>query len=440
MGIKLGWGLFFCTLLSLVSSPGTLCAEPGQGLVAMQGVGERQATQALEKGWQFSAISDTTVKSVWVSGFADNEEVQIGAEQFANIRLEAPLGTQGKVYVALNLLAASGVFLQQATFSPTSSAVSGSGDREYSTDVSSAASSSFYRSSLMVGSGYGSSLELERLYYRLVFSKYDWEAGLLRIPFGYGLIWRPMDFLNPPNPLTPDARPRGVLGSRITLYGWEDTDLGFFVVASPDPTRTDGAGSLGGVSFEWHGLTSSLQALYAVQMPLPGKKYPDHRWGVSYKWDGPVAFTLEGLYTLDTDALWEGRWYEEEGHPLRGLEATLGVDGSIGKTIWIIQYFYQGSLKAALDTRYGKHYLGGSLLYRQDDFTRYSLGYTVSLSDGSFVPLLSVEQEPFQGMTLILTFRLFLDAHALGIGSRGELGPLQMGSRGDLSLKVRIRF
>ncbi|MCX7788590.1 MAG: hypothetical protein N2442_12950, partial [Spirochaetes bacterium] len=180
--VVLGFLMFY--LLSL--GPGKVfCQEPDtkEGAIFEQGQVRGQGTNK----WQFSIVMESTAQGAWVPGYGSDEKGTFGFEQYGNLRLEAPLNRWGKVYVAGNVLAASGSSLERAVTTST-------------------------------GQGYGSLVELERLYYRLETESSDWETGLLRIPFGFGQAFRPTDFLNPPNPLNPDARPRGVLGTVYTLY------------------------------------------------------------------------------------------------------------------------------------------------------------------------------------------------------------------------------
>lgn len=401
-------------------------------------------SSSLKRALKFSALTDSTVEGAWVPGYGEKDRGTYGFEQYGNLRLEAPLSNRGTVFLALNVQAASG------------------------TRVSSLQQGS---SSLTMGKGYASAVELERLYYRLESESADWEAGLLRIPFGFGQAWRPTDFLNPPNPLTPDARPRGVLGTVYTFYPSDLSLFRFFASAGEDPTRVNGAGALGGILAELHESAFSVQGWYALQAPSQGKERPDHRFGFSCKWDGEVAFVLDALYTLEGDAFATGNWYDRNWNPLRGLQAAAGVDGSWGDFVALLQYLYNGpgvlDLGDSLTSLYDpsgadwrriapanravrvdvpvkelnrKNYLYGSLLYRIDDYTNLTLSGTVNLDDGSWVSMISISHEPFQGFTLQATLRVFLDPYLWGIGPAGELGPLHTGRRGDFVVKAQVRF
>ncbi|MCX7788170.1 MAG: hypothetical protein N2442_10795, partial [Spirochaetes bacterium] len=407
-----------------------------QGAIFEQGQVRGQGTNK----WQFSIVMESTAQGAWVPGYGGDEKGTFGFEQYGNLRLEAPLNRWGEVYVAGNVLAASGSSLERGATTST-------------------------------GQGYGSIVELERLYYRLETESSDWETGLLRIPFGFGQAFRPTDFLNPPNPLNPDARPRGVLGTVYTLYPTDSIIFRVYASLGKDPKQTDVAGASAGISGELHVPSSSIQGMYVFQAPEAGEQRPNHRMGLSFKWDGDVALTLDALYTLWGDSLATNQWYDRSWHPALGLQAAAGLDASLGSFIFLLQYFYNGggplnpkdSLAKLYEPSMGdwkslppnqrivrsdvpigdwnrRNYLHSSLLYKVDDYTRFTLSSTMNLDDGSFVPAISFEHEPFQGFSLQGTLRVFLDSHVWGLGPAGELGPLHTGKRADCTVKGRIRL
>ncbi|GAB4366688.1 MAG: hypothetical protein Kow009_03490 [Spirochaetales bacterium] len=407
--------------------------------------------------WQFSGVADSTARSAWGYDYGEGGKGYTGLEEFANLRLKAPVGEQGMVFAAVNLAAASGTALSLVPAGQT-----GTVAEPY-----------------VSGKGYASALELERLYIRLEGEETDLEAGLLRIPFGFGQAFRPTDFLNPPNPLFPDARPRGSLGAVYTMYPTGLCIVRLFYVGGEDPLKTTGAGVIGGVSGEIHGPKASAQGFYVFQAPggsagagvgidgglvssIPSSR-PIHRFGLAIKLESEASFVLDALYN----------WYDRSWTGWQGLQAALGVDYSIlkGKLIMVVQYLYngQGTLNPGdrlsrlyepdagrwedvspeertlrSDIPIGelnrKNYLNGGATYQFSDYTRATFSCTAGLDDGSLVPLLSVEHEPLQGLLVSASFQIFLDGKALGYGSYGELGPAHAGKWGELTLKARVRF
>lgn len=354
----------------------------GAVLLFFPAVSSLPAEQPLLSG-SVSGTADMAVDSGNPAGFL------YGFEQYANIRLQADAGEKGRIHAAVNLIAASGT---KALLIPE------------------ALDASF------AGENYAAALELERLYLSIAGEHTDTDLGLMRIAFGSGQAFRPSDFLNPPNPLLPRARPRGVLGAAISAYPSFNSKLLLFAVSGPDPLETAGGSMLFGTSAEAHFTRGSVQGLYGYQVPDGDASLGLHRCGLSFKVETGAALVLDALYTLDPD----------RAADLEGLEAALGIDYSFfdGKLYLLAQYLYNGTDGQSL-------YASGT--YSFSDITRWSLSSLLSLDDGSFSPALSVEHEPFQGAVADVTIRVPLF-------EEGELGSLDSGYRGALSAGITMRF
>ena len=135
----------------------------------------------------------------------------------------------------------------------------------------------------MYGRNFAAGLELERLYFRINGDHIDTEAGLLRINFGYGQVWGSSDFLNPRNPLFPNARPRGVLGMDMSFYPADSLKLMAFAAAPKEPLEADGGGILPGLSVDQHWDRASVQVLYAYETPGTDLEWGIHCFGLSVK-------------------------------------------------------------------------------------------------------------------------------------------------------------
>jgi hypothetical protein len=321
--------------------------------------------------------------------FADPGAFLYAFEQYANLRLLADTGESGRIHAAVNLIAASG-----------SQAADGN---------------------------YAAALELERLYLSIAGEYTDTDLGLMRIAFGYGQAFRPTDFLNPPNPLLPDARPQGVLGAALAAYPSFTVKLQGFAVSGTDPLEDGGKGMRFGTAAEAHFSRTSLQGLYCFQAPDGAAAFGLHRAGLSLKLEAGAAFVLDALYTLDPD----------KAADLDGLEAALGADYSIidGKLYLLAQYLYDGPglldpLQAEVSPGSGgaKQYLYSAARYSFSDISRWGVSCLLSMDDASVSPALSMEHDAFQGMTTGLTARLFLD--------KGSIS----NPAGTLSARVKMIF
>jgi hypothetical protein len=335
-----------------------------------------------------------------------------GIEEYANIRIQAKLREGAAFYGSLNLLAASGTYAEAAR-------VQGAGGLT------------------AAGGNYAAALELERLYFKISPEKADLQGGLMRAAFGYGFAFGPMDFLNPRNPLLPDARPRAVLGLDLAYYPVENAVLRGFTAAPRNPFAGSGAGTLGGLAGEYHGDRLSLQGLYVYESPHDTSARGLHRFGLSLKGDLVLGLAAELLYTYDPQV----KAGEE------GLAASAGFDYSFldGRFYILAEYLYSGgrsSTAGSLGFR-GNHYIFAQGMYRISDYTSLSLGCMAAPEDLSLTPLAGAEHELFQGLTLSLSCQIPLDRSLSG-GRPGEFGPVPPGAAAGRCfqsvVKVRLRF
>jgi hypothetical protein len=343
------------------------------------------------------------------AGAGDAGAFTYGLEEYANIRLQAKVRDMAAFYGSFNVIAASG------TYARSGAAI------------------------LLAGDNYSAALELERLYVKIAGEKLDAQAGLMRIAFGYGLVFGPTDFLNPRNPLLPDARPRALLGGDLAFFPRDNVKLQGFTAAPRNPLSPDGKGTLAGFAGEYHGDRMSAQGLYAFESSSDGL----HRFGLSLKGDLTVGLAADMLYTYDPHA----QTRED------GLAATVGIDYSFldGKLYALGEYLYSGD--TASTSRFSqatgfirKHYLFVQGLYQYSDYTNFTLGCMAGLEDLSFTPVLGAEHELFQGFTLALSVQIPLDKSFFG-GEAGEFGPIPPGQQGfhagtyfNSTIKARLRF
>jgi hypothetical protein len=355
-----------------------------------------------------SGLLDTTL--TMKAGAGDTPAFSYGFEEYANIRMQAKVRDAAVFNGAFNIIAASG-------------------------------DSALAYSSNALDENYIANIELERLYCKLYgeavnLTNLDLEVGLLRLPFGYSQIWGSTDFLNPKNPLKPDARPRAVLGGGLSWYVTDDLKLLGFGAASRDPVISECEG-LGGLSLEQHWEKLSVQLLYAYEAVSEGI----HRAGVSCKADVEAGLILDALYTYNREA----------DTKLEGLSLSLGADYSFfdGNLIILAEYLYNG---ASSSTAYSnEHYLYTGFTWRFNDYTNVTAALISGFDDLSFTPLVSLNHDLFQGAALTVSAQVPLDRDLFaGDGNRGELGPLppdylqplpqHFGRYFDLSVKLRLRF
>jgi len=377
-----------------------------------------------------SGVFDSTVN--YTAGAGDFPDHSWGIEEYANLRLRLRPKDNVILNAAFNLFALSGNYAIPAI---------GTG--------------------VMYGQNYAAGMELERLFFRINGDLFDTEAGLLRMNFGYGQVWGSSDFLNPRNPLFPNARPRGVIGMNVSFYPADTLKFTVFAAAPKNPLEAEGHGFIPGISLDQHFDRASIQVLYAYETPKgsdephgsaepPGSTEPPvsssfgiHRFGLSLKADLELGFVADALYTLNPDKL--------DG--VKGLSAGAGFDYNFlsGDLYLLFEYLFNGSSSISAPVYGGtwknNHYLYGTMLYRFNDFTSLALSAVLCFDDLSFSPFLTLNYEVFQGFSLNLVTRFAFDRKSFSRGEAGELGPChplpdggEGGARVIVNAGARLRF
>jgi hypothetical protein len=362
-----------------------------------------------------SGLLDSTVSLR--AGAGEAPAFSYGLEEFASLRMQARLREFATVFGDVNFIAAAG-------------------DPAFAAAQMDAAAGSNPTASI-AGQNYHARFELERLFFRVNTDSIRLDGGLLRLPFGYGLMWRPTDFLNPANPLTPDARLRAVLGAGLSWYSPGTLKLLGFGAAPRDPFSQSGAGGHAGLMVEQQWDNIDFQALYAFESPQSGSNNGIHRTGVSVKADVEIGLVMDLLYSYNHEA--------KTG--IDGLSFSAGCDYSFfdGNLIVLAEYLYNGAYSSTSRNSGGnfanEHFLYTGFTWRFDDLTNAGFTLISGLSDASFTPIFSFSRELFQGATLNLTAQIPLDRDLFaGNGKHGELGPSNSRSYFSSSVKLRLRF
>jgi hypothetical protein len=344
------------------------------------------------QGLTVSGILDSTISMQVLA--EDSPDFSFGFEEYANIRFQSKIRDKAAVYGAVNLIAASGIYATNGAVSP---------------------------SAFVVGENYIAGIELERLYFRLSGETVNFDGGLMRLPFGFGQVWGSSDFLNPRNPLKPDARPRAILGTAFFWYPTEETKLLTFYSAPRDPFSQEGDGSFFGLSFDKHWNKASIQTLYCFETPKEYSANGIHRAGLSIKADLELGLVIDALYTYNHEAQTR----------LDGLSLSAGADYSFfdGKLIILAEYLYNGdtsstayNAKTNLLGFKNNNYLYTSLTFRFTDYTNMIAAVIIGFDDKSYIPIISLNHDLFQGATLTISAQMPVERYF------------------DFSAKLRLRF
>ena len=365
-------------------------------------------------GMSVSGVFESSVSAN--AGAGDAPPFSYGVEEYANIRMQSKIGENAVFFGAVNFIATAGDYALMASVTGV--------------DID-------------VGENYAALIELERLYFRLKSETVNFDAGLMRLPFGFSQVWGPSDFLNPKNPLKPDARPRAVLGGGLSWYPVDDFKLQGFAVAGRDPLARNGG--IAGISADRHWDWASVQLLYSLersdQFPSTDLNPWTHRAGLSVKTDLELGFVMDMLYVYNSEI-------EDK---VDGLSLSAGFDYSLlgANLIILAEYLYNGAASSTSIAGGGsfvnRNYLYTGLTWRFSDYTNAGLALITGIDDVSFIPLATFNHNLFQAVTLTVMAQIPVDRDLLfNDGNRGELGPLPpgvlQGSNFYLETKVKLRF
>ena len=372
------------------------------------------------QGLTVSGILDSSVAVR--AGAGDAPAFSYGVEEYANLRMQAKIRDRATVFGAVNFIAAAGNYAADAALLAGYTAANNYG---------------ISPTAFAAGDNFIAAFELERLYFRLNGEAVGFDGGLLRLPFGYGQVWGSSDFLNPKNPLKPDARPRAVLGAGLSWYPVDTLKLLGFGAAPRDPFSRGGEGGLVGVSLDQHWDKASVQGLYSFESPNDGSGYGIHRAGLSVKADVEVGLVMDALYTYNHEA----------GTEIDGLSFSIGADYSFfdGDLIVLAEYLYNGDTSSTA-LGYGGSFSNNNYLYtgatwRFNDFTNMSVALISGFDDVSFTPIITLNYDLFQGAALTVSAQIPLDRDLFSAdGRHGELGPYNTRRYFDCGVKLRLRF
>jgi len=415
---------------------------------------------ALHSQITVSGILDSTVS--FNAGAGEMPEFSLGLEEFANIRFQSRIRDKAVVYGAVNLIAIAGDYAANAALAagmPSGESITFINNNEVSSIY--ILNGGYYQkqgyvppginpSAFAAGENYIAGIELERLYFRLHGEHTDFDGGLMRLPFGYGQVWGPSDFLNPRNPLKPDARARAILGAALTLYPADELKLLAFYSAPRDPFSREAKGSFAGLSLDQHWEKASIQALYSFETPAEGSEFGVHRAGLSLKADLEIGIVMDALFTYNHEKMKDLEFYsdkDDERSILDGLSFSIGADYSFfdGNLLVIAEYLFNGGTSSTALYHGGSftnnHYLYAGFTYRFNDFTNMNAAVICGFDDVSFTPVVSLTHELFQGAALTITAQIPLDRDLFhNDGNSGELGPLNARSYFSCSARIRLRF
>lgn len=328
--------------------------------------------------------------------------------------------------------------------------------------------------------------ELERLYFKAGSDYIDVEAGLIRIPRGYGFVFSPLDIFNlrdATNSLDPQARPKGKWAIHTTFYPQDMWKLELFAVAPDNPQEKEVWDSKFGCATTFSLGKVNWDLLYTLFLPeVPYNTAPPlpymhnnfvHAAGFAFKADIEIGLFAEALYRLDYQALNTGLYYGKDYQWYHGLEAALGADYTLPATnVYLLaEYLFYGSGQvdwdesrldslymnpawetldltarasnpAALPLPYARHdYLFLLSRYAPEQDLRIGISCLMGLDDLSALITAFGEYDLLQGLTLQASYLLPVDKKLFdNTAPAGEWGSTRLGFHELFRLGAKVKI
>ena len=282
---------------------------------------------------------------------------------------------------------------------------------------------------------------VDRLYLKFPVSRVDVILGKQRIAWGSGMIHRPTDTFNRPNPLSLSGRKEGVnaLVAKVSLGDLSGLD---FVIAPADIfKRIDGQVNLERLKygkFASRFTFNKFKADMALSYQYDGSE-EDSIFGLDVKGDLGLGYHLETVFIYnrgefdfdDVEKYWQS---------IVGLDYSFG-----GKWILLGEYLYNGPGKSKgtdpptsdfeiVDDFLYRHYLSPQVSYIHDILLSANIFLLWNMVDGSSILSPNIQYSLFQNTDLHLYSLIFFG------DEDDEYGPERMGGDQIYYLKLTVKF
>ena len=342
---------------------------------------------------------------------------------------------------------------------------------------------------------YVGNVELERMYFNVGDNYFNLQAGLFRMSHGYGYTFKPMDFINPPNPINPTIRPEGRLGILATFFPMPLWEIETYMIAPENPIEENGWGFKFGADTKMNFRKLHMEFMYNLFLPeiqyhykpsdlnLPNYVNNDfaHLIGFGLKADVEVGLNFEMTYNIDQGQLASDKYYNSTWYFYKGLQIAAGIDYTIpisytdSKFYLLAEYYFNGpgnvdwgnknlndlytddylwknndpinreqyvntNLKPEIFERHD--YISGLVRFTLNTYVSFTATYLFGADDQSSLLGWNVEIEPFQSFTIDVNGLYPLDLQDISTTAfnPGELGSLNLGYFQDYRISAKIKF
>ncbi|MBD3182368.1 hypothetical protein GF312_08755 [Candidatus Poribacteria bacterium] len=282
---------------------------------------------------------------------------------------------------------------------------------------------------------------VDRLYLTLPFSIADIRIGKQRIAWGSGVIFRPTDNFNRPNPLSISGRKEGVNSLSAEFYTGSLSSAEFVIAPADTFNKINGEINLEHLKYSKFAsryITNLHKTDMAFSYQYSGEP-ENHIIGVDLKGDIELGYHVEGVFIYNNDSF-SGDSIEEY------FQGVFGLDYSFAEK-WVVlgEYFYNGpgmdketdlssSNFSLLDEFNYRHYLYSQVSYQHDIFIGANALYIINMIDKSSILSPAINYSLFQNTDLNISGQFFFGDKA------DEFSPDRLEGSQIYYLKLTVKF
>ena len=265
---------------------------------------------------------------------------------------------------------------------------------------------------------------IDRLYMKFPIHNIDATIGKQRIAWGRGMIFRPTDTFNKPNPLSLSGRKEGTNALLATMYIGDLSSLEFVAVPSDIYQKIDDEISIEHLKYCKYAsrfLTNKFKSDISASYQYDGVP-KNHIFGIDMKGDIKLGYHVEAIFIHNNDK------FKDKGI-LERCQGVFGLDYSFWRK-WILlgEYFYNGlGLEKKTDLSDSgfmlledftyRHYLYSQIVYQHDMFLNARLFALWNMLDKSLILSPSIGYDLFQNADLQIYSQIFFGDKTSEFGS-----------------------
>lgn len=282
---------------------------------------------------------------------------------------------------------------------------------------------------------------LDRLYMKFPVYKADITLGKQRIAWGNGVIFRPTDRFNKPNPLSISGRKEGINALSAIVYLSDLSSIEFVAAPADAYQEIDDEISIEHLKYGKYAsrlLTNKFKSDVAISYLYEGIP-KNHVFGLDMKGDIKLGYHVEAILIHNNDEF-------KDKSILERCQSVIGLDYSFWRK-WIIlgEYLYNGfGLEEKTDLSAGgfmmlddfkyRHYLYSQILYQHDIFLNAGLFVLWNMVDKSLIISPSISYDLFQNTDLQVYSQLFFG------DKTDEFGPERLGVNQIYYVRMTVKF